>query len=131
MLFCALGTMWRFGIVLAIPFAAWELGMCIVSMGAPEAAILRFSVIGWALMIIDAAAIIVWPNMELFILQGRTMNDFDLIWTTSNALNFFYSKPGVGGSGLVSAVFATVVLLVQGAVFWFIGGAIFKGKEIE
>jgi hypothetical protein len=24
-----------------------------------------------------------------------------------------------------------VVLLVQGAVFWFIGGAIFKGKEIE
>jgi hypothetical protein len=47
------------------------------------------------------------------------------------ALDFFHSEPGVGTSGLISAVIATVVLLVQGAVLWFIGGAIFKGKEIE
>jgi ABC-type transport system involved in multi-copper enzyme maturation permease subunit len=131
MLFCALGTMWRFGIVLAIPFAAWELGMCLLSMGAPDAAILRFSVIGWAMMIIDAAAIMAWPNVELFILQGTLMDDFGLIRQTGLALDFFYSKPGLGMSGLASAVLATVVLLIQGAVLWFIGGAIFKGKEIE
>ena len=77
MLFCALGVMWRYGIVLAIPFAAWELGMCLLSMGAPEASILRFSVIGWALMIVDAAAVLAWPNMELFLLQGTSFgNDF-------------------------------------------------------
>ena len=34
MLFCFFGVMWRFGIVLAIPFAAWELGMALLSMGA-------------------------------------------------------------------------------------------------
>jgi len=131
MLFCALGTMWRFGIVLAIPFAAWELGMCIVSMGAPEAPILRLSVVGWALMIVDAAAMMAWPNIDIFILQGQLMGDFGLIHSTSMALDFFHSEPGVGTSGLVAAVIATVVLIVQGAVFWFIGGAIFKGKEIE
>ena len=117
--------------MLAIPFAAWELGMCLLSMGAPDAAILRFSVIGWAMMIIDAAAIMAWPNVELFILQGTLMDDFGLIRQTGLALDFFYSKPGLGMSGLASAVLATVVLLIQGAVLWFIGGAIFKGKEIE
>ena len=132
MLFCTMGVMWRYGIVLAIPFAAWELGMCLVSMGAPDASILRFSVIGWALMIVDAAAMMVWPNMDMFLLQGTTFGD-DLgpIRASALALDFFYSEPGVGSSGLISSVFATVVLLVQGALLWFIGGAIFKGKEIE
>lgn len=132
MLFCALGVMWRYGIVLAIPFAAWELGMCLLSMGAPDASILRFSVIGWALMIVDSAAMLVWPNMELFLLQGTSFNDdFGSIQTSALALDFFYSKPGVGSSGLVSSIIATIVLLVQGATLWFVGGAIFKGKEIE
>ena len=106
--------------------------MCLVSMGAPDASILRFSVIGWALMIVDAAAMLVWPNMDMFLLQGTTFgNDLSSIRTSALALDFFYSKPGVGGNGLISSVFATVVLLVQGALLWFIGGAIFKGKEIE
>ena len=132
MLFCALGVMWRYGIVLAIPFAAWELGMCLLSMGAPEASILRFSVIGWALMIVDAAAVLAWPNMELFLLQGTSFgNDFGNIQTSALALQFFYATPGVGTSGLASAVIATIVLLIQASVFWFTGGAIFKGKEIE
>jgi ABC-type transport system involved in multi-copper enzyme maturation permease subunit len=132
MLFCALGVMWRYGIVLAIPFAAWELGMCLLSMGAPDASILRFSVIGWALMIVDSAAMLVWPNMDLFLLQGTSFNDdFGSIQTSALALDFFYSRPGVGSTGLVSSIIATIVLLIQGAVLWFIGGAIFKGKEIE
>jgi len=100
-------------------------------MGAPEAAILRFSVIGWALMIVDAAAVLVWPNMDLFLLKGNSMQDFSAIKSSALALDFFYSKPGIGSSGLVSSVIATVVLLIQGAFLWFIGGAIFKGKEIE
>ena len=137
MLFCAMGVMWRYGIVLAIPFAAWELGMCLVSMGAPEASILRFSVIGWALMIVDSAAMLAWPNMELFLLQGTTFdtmtqgNELSVIQTSAFALNFFYSQPGVGTGPLGSSIIATVILLVQGGVLWFIGGAIFKGKEIE
>ena len=132
MLFCALGVMWRYGIVLAIPFAAWELGMCLLSMGAPDASILRFSVIGWALMIVDSAAMLVWPNMDLFLLQGTSFNDdFGSIQTSALALDFFYSRPGVGSIGLVSSIKATIVLLIQGAVLWFFGGAIFKGKEIE
>ena len=64
------GVMWRFGIVLAIPFAAWELGMALLSMGAPDTAILRFSVIGWALMIVDSAAMLVWTDLDLFIQMG-------------------------------------------------------------
>jgi hypothetical protein len=47
MLFCMLGVLWKHGMVLALPIAAWELGMILTTLGAPDAAILRFSVIGW------------------------------------------------------------------------------------
>jgi hypothetical protein len=56
MLFCMLGVMWKHGIILALPFAAWELGMILTTLGAPDASILRFSVIGWAMNIVDAGA---------------------------------------------------------------------------
>ena len=55
MLFMSLGVMWKYGIVLAIPFAAWEFGMAFLSMGLPSSPLLRVSVIGWCLSIIDAA----------------------------------------------------------------------------
>ena len=137
MLFNALGVLWKYGIILAIPFAAWELGMALLSMGNPDATLLRFSIIGWALMIIDAAAMLVWPNLDIFIRMGNwggggsSSWNFDTSLEGSGPLGFFSSKPGLGLSAFTAVIVSTLVLLFQAAVFWFIGGAIFKGKEIE
>ena len=138
MLFNALGVFWKYGIILAIPFAAWELGMALLSMGAPDAMLLRFSVIGWALMIVDAAAMLVWPNLDLFIVMGQWGGggqgsgwDFDSSLEGSGPLDFFSSKPGLGLSAFTAMIVATLVMLFQAAILWFIGGAIFKGKEIQ
>ena len=50
----------------------------------------------------------------------------------ADPLNYFYSVPGLTGlSAMASLILATVVLLVQATVLLFIGGALFKGKEIE
>lgn len=137
MLFNALGVLWKYGIILAIPFAAWELGMALLSMGAPDATLLRFSIIGWALMIIDAAAMLVWPNLDLFILMGNWGGsgnggwNFDTSLEGAGPLGFFSSKPGLGLSAFTAMIVSTLVLLFQAAIFWFIGGALFKGKEIQ
>ena len=132
MLFNALGVLWKYGIILAIPFAAWELGMALLSMGVPDSTLLRFSVIGWALMIVDAAAMIVWPNLDLFILMGNWggSDDFNYL-QGSEPLNFFSSKPGLGLSAFTALIISTLVLLFQAALSWFIGGALFKSKEIQ
>ncbi len=134
MLFNALGVFWKYGIILAIPFAAWELGMALLSMGVPEATILRFSVVGWALMIVDAAAMMVWPNLDLFIVMGWWGGDgggFGSSLDGAAPLDFFSSKPGMGLSAFSATIVATLVLLFQAAILWFIGGALFKGKEIQ
>jgi hypothetical protein len=138
MMFNALGVLWKYGIILAIPFAAWELGMALLSMGVPDATILRFSVIGWALMIVDSAAMLVWPSLDMFILMGDWGGGgtgSDIFGSSSlrgsGPLNFFSSKPGLGLSAFASTIVATLVLLVQAVVFWFLGGVLFKGKEIQ
>ncbi len=136
MLFCALGTLWKHGIVLALPFAAWELGMAIVSFNAPAASILRFSVIGWSLNIIDAAALIVWPNLGLFIEMGQWGGGYaGDYWGSqlegADALSAFASDTGLGIGPLATIAVSTVVLLFQALVLWIVGSAIFKGKEIE
>ncbi len=136
MLFCALGTLWKHGIVLALPFAAWELGMAIVSFNAPAASILRFSVIGWSLNIIDAAALIVWPNLGLFIEMGQWGGGYaGDYWGSqlegADALSAFASNTGLGIGPLATIVVSTIVLLFQALVLWIVGSAIFKGKEIE
>ena len=135
---CIRDRMWRYGIILAIPFAAWELGMALLSMGVPDSPILRFSVIGWALMIVDSASMIVWPDMTLLIYSGFSVETTDslgfereeLIGT--DPLQYFYATPGLGDmSPFLSMIIATVILLIQAAALLFIGGALFKGKEIE
>jgi len=137
MLFNALGVLWKYGIILAIPFAAWELGMALLSMGAPDSTLLRFSIIGWALMIVDAAAMMVWPNLDMFIEMGAWGGGGDggSIFGSSlqgaAPLNFFSSKPGLGLSPFVATIISTLVLLLQAAVFWFLGSVLFKGKEIQ
>jgi len=134
MLFNALGVFWKYGIILAIPFAAWELGMALLSMGVPDATILRFSVVGWALMIVDAAAMMVWPNLDLFIVMGWWGGGEGGVFKSLDGaapLDFFSSKPGMGLSAFSATIVATLVLLFQAAILWFIGGALFKGKEIQ
>ena len=137
MLFCALGTLWKRGIVLALPFAAWELGMAILSFNAPTASILRFSVIGWSLNIIDAASLVVWPNMNLFINMGLWGGGHGAggYWSNSiegaDALSAFSSDTGLGISPIATIVVSTIVLLFQALILWLVGSAIFKGKEIE
>ena len=50
----------------------------------------------------------------------------------SEPLQYFFANPGLGNlSPFLSMIIATVVLLIQAIALLFIGGAIFKGKEIE
>ena len=106
-------------------------------MGAPDSTLLRFSIIGWALMIVDAAAMMVWPNLDMFIEMGAWGGGGDggSIFGSSlqgtAPLNFFSSKPGLGLSPFVATIISTLVLLLQAAVFWFLGSVLFKGKEIQ
>jgi hypothetical protein len=138
MLFCFFGVLWRYGVILAIPFAAWELGMALLSMGLPEAAILKFSVIGWALTIIDSAAVLVWPDLDLFIQMGlwggggEGTGLFGSSIEGAGPLSYFSSKPALGNfSPFVSMLISTIVLVIQAAALWLVGGLLFKGKEIE
>ena len=36
-----LGVLWKYGIILALPIAAWELGMALLSMSVPESSFLE------------------------------------------------------------------------------------------
>ena len=132
MLFCMLGVMWKHGIILALPFAAWELGMILTTLGAPDASILRFSVIGWAMNIVDAGAALTWTDTPLMIEMGMW---FDSGASESlqgaEALQIFASTPGLGLGALATIVVSVIVLLFQAASCWFLGGVLFKSKEIE
>ncbi|MEL0331266.1 MAG: ABC transporter permease [Candidatus Poseidoniales archaeon] len=130
MLFCTLGVMWKHGMVLALPFAAWELGMILTTLGAPDAAILRFSVIGWAMNIVDAGAALAWSDTPLMIQMG--------LWGGGNgslegaeALNIFWSRPGLDLGSLGTIIVSVFVLLFQTAACWLLGSTLFKSKEIE
>lgn len=129
-LFCLLGVMWKHGIVLALPFAAWELGMILTTLGAPDAAILRFSVIGWAMNVVDAGAAMAWNDTGLLIAMG--------MWGGGNgplegaeALQIFASDTGLGLAPLPTMIVSLGVLMFQAAGCWFLGGALFKAKEID
>ena len=139
MLFCLLGVLWKHGIILALPFAAWELGMILTTLGAPDAAILRFSVIGWAMNIVDAGAALTWTDTSLLIALGLwaggnnsgSSYESSEPLTGSLALEIFASDSGLGMTPLVTIVVSVCVMLFQAATFWFVGGALFKSKEID
>ena len=88
-------------------------------------------------MIVDAAAMMVWPNLDMFIAMGDWGGGgdggtiFGSSLQGSAPLNFFSSKPGLGLSPFVATITSTLVLLLQAAVFWFLGSVLFKGKEIQ
>ena len=140
-LFSALGVMWKYGIILAIPFAAWELGMGFLSMGLPESPLLKLSVIGWCMAIIDSASIATWPELPTFTALGSWggggSGEFG-IWGFSSSLpgsdvlDYIGSSPPFPGLAPMANVgISILVLLIQVATIWLIAQSIFKGKEIE
>ena len=80
--------------------------------------------------IVDAGAALAWSDTPLLIRMG--------IWGGGNgplegseALNVFWSTPGLGLGALATIILSVVVLMFQTAACWLIGSALFKSKEIE
>lgn len=130
MLFCMLGVLWKHGMVLALPFAAWELGMILTTLGAPDAAILRFSVIGWAMNIVDAGAALAWADTPLLIQMGNWGGGYGPL-EGAEALSIFASTPGLELGALATIVVSSLVLVFQAVACWLLGSTLFKSKEIE
>ena len=140
MLFAFLGVLWKYGIILALPIAAWELGMALLSMSVPESSFLRMSIVGWSMSIIDSGAYLVWPDMAMFTEAGSwaggSNNDASFFFIGGNelpgynALEWAQSDLGLGMGPYATTVVSMIVLLFQAAFFWFIGQLIFKSKEI-
>ena len=144
-IFCGFGIIWKNGVILAIIFAAWELGMAFVSiLGGGDSSIRYFSVIGWGMIIVDSGVAICWPDNWQFIQSGmwgggQISEGWDLGGEAVNyeplpgaePLQAFSGSSGLGVTGWIAFVISTLVLLFQGIMSWFIGQAIFKGKEVD
>ncbi len=140
MLFAFLGVLWKYGIILALPIAAWELGMALLSMSVPESSFLRMSIVGWSMSIIDSGAYLAWPDMAMFTQAGEwaggsNQGDTFLFFGGNElpghgALEWAQSDLGLGMGPYATTVLSVVVLLFQATFFWFIGQLIFKSKEI-
>jgi ABC-type transport system involved in multi-copper enzyme maturation permease subunit len=130
MLFMTLGVMWRFGIVLALPFAAWEFGLAFLSMNNPSSPLLRVSVIGWCLSIIDAATRLVWKDHDLFVAYTSDGAYWGPSGPPGEALAILTSDAPFAVSPTWNIAIAVLVLLMQAGLVWLVGAAMFNGKEI-
>ena len=111
-------------------FAAWELGMILTTLGAPDAAILRFSTIGWTMNIVDAGALLAWPDTPLMIEMGNWGGGGGPL-EGAGALSVFASAPGLNLGALSTIIVSALVLVFQAAACWLIGSQLFKSKEID
>ena len=104
--------------------------MAFLSMGFPSAPLLRVSVIGWCLSIIDAATGLVWKDHDQFV--AYTSNG--AIWGPSGppgeALAFITSEAPFDLAPAWNIAIAVLILLLQAGVIWLIGSSLFNGKEI-
>ena len=58
-IFCSFGILWKNGVILAIIFAAWELGMAFVAiLTGGDSSVRYMSVIGWGMIVVDAGVAI-------------------------------------------------------------------------
>ena len=141
-IFCGFGIIWKNGVILAIIFAAWELGMAFVAIfTGGDSAIRYMSVIGWGMIIVDAGVAISWPdNWQLIEIGLWGGGHGEENWLGEMAyvalpaaepLAAFSGSPNLGVSNWLSFLISTLVLVFQGAMFWFIGQSIFKGKEVD
>ena len=140
--FCSFGIIWKNGVILALIFAAWELGMVFVTIFTGATSSIRYmSVIGWGMIIVDAGVTISWPDNWQLIqvgLWGGGQGEENWLGQIDYAalpgaepLAAFTGSPNLGVSNWLSFVISTVVLLFQGIMAWFIGQSIFKGKEVD
>lgn len=141
-IFCSCGIIWKNGVILALIFAAWELGMVFVTIFTGGTSSIRYmSVIGWGMIIVDAGVTISWPDNWQLIqvgLWGGGQGEENWLGQIDYAalpgaepLAAFTGSPNLGVSNWLSFVISTVVLLFQGIMAWFIGQSIFKGKEVN
>ena len=141
-IFCSCGIIWKNGVILALIFAAWELGMAFVTIFTSGDSSVRYmSVIGWGMIIVDAGVTISWPDNWQLIqvgLWGGGQGEENWLGQMDYAalpgaepLAAFTGSPNLGVSNWLSFVISTVVLLFQGIMAWFIGQSIFKGKEVD
>ena len=141
-IFCSCGIIWKNGVILALIFAAWELGMAFVTIFTGGDSSIRYmSVIGWGMIIVDAGVTISWPDNWQLIqvgLWGGGQGEENWLGQIDYAalpgaepLAAFTGSPNLGVSNWLSFVISTVVLLFQGIMSWFIGQSIFKGKEVD
>ena len=142
-IFCGFGIIWKNGVILAIIFATWELGMVFVTiLGGGDSSIRYFSVVGWGLIIVDAGTAMCWPDnwqlIEMGLWGGGHVVEENWLGATEYAalpgaqpLRTFSGNSGLGVSEWIAFVISTMVLLFQGIISWFIGQAIFKGKEVN
>ena len=141
-IFCGFGIIWKNGVILAILFAAWELGMAFVTILSGGSSSIRYvSVIGWGMIIVDAGVSLAWPDNWYLIevgLWGGGHGEENWLGEMSYAalpgaepLNAFSGGHNLGVSNWLALVISTMVLVVQGIAAWFIGQSIFKGKEVD
>ncbi len=141
-IFCSCGIIWKNGVILALIFAAWELGMAFVTIFTGGDSSIRYmSVIGWGMIIVDAGVTISWPDNWQLIQVGlwgggqgeeNWLGEIDYAALPgAEPLALFTGSPNLGVSNWLSFVISTVVLLFQGIMAWFIGQSIFKGKEVD
>ena len=141
-IFCGFGIIWKNGVILAIIFAAWELRMAFVAIfSGGDSSIRYMSVIGWGMIIVDAGVAISWPdNWQLIEIGLWGGGHGEENWLGEMAyvalpaaepLAAFSGSPNLGVSNWLSFLISTLVLVFQGAMFWFIGQSIFKGKEVD
>ena len=141
-IFCGFGIIWKNGVILAIIFAAWELGMAFVAIfSGGDSSIRYMSVIGWGMIIVDAGVAISWPDnwplIEIGLWGGGQGEENWLgemayvALPAAEPLAAFSGSPNLGVSNWLSFLISTLVLVFQGAMFWFVGQSIFKGKEVD
>ena len=141
-IFCAFGIIWKNGVILAILFAAWELGMAFVAiLSGGDSPIRYFSVIGWGMIIVDSGVAICWPDNWQLIQSGlwgggqgteNFLGEPEYVpLPGAEPLDVFSGSPNLGTSSWLSLIISTLVLVFQGIMSWFVGQSIFKGKEVD
>jgi hypothetical protein len=143
-LFMLFGMIHRLGAIAAIVLGVWEFVLAMISMADPSLLIARLSVVFWGMTIVDACAMMVYPDTPVMLAQGRSIKS-NSEWSLetgvlfspdqmpgTGALSSFWNETALGSlSPFMTLLVSVFVLLTLAASFIFIGQAIFKGKEIS
>lgn len=143
-LFMVFGMIHRLGMIAGIVLGVWEFVIAMITLADPSLMIARLSVVFWGMTIVDACAMMVYPDTPVLLAQGRSMRsgtewsiETGLLSTPgrlpgTGALNSFWNEVTLAGlSPFMTLILASFVLLILAAIVIFVGQAIFKGKEIS